>query len=161
MSGASGSIPVGSTVPAPGSGPILTKAELKVCRGCILGENYGKKLKKLAQETHGDAGALSASRLSQWIARVVPILYTLMTVCLDKSNRDTHIILLTIERVEKKPYFKYTTDRMVRLVSSVPSVRMLTWALNPDHSAVPLILWHALSRLIRAIDQNADLGPEP
>eukprot|EP00798_Chlamydomonas_sp_ICE-L_P011007 gene11007-18971_t len=61
---------------------------------------------KLSQEAHGDEGALGTNRQNQWLHRVEPFLYPLMATLLNKSNRDTHIILLTIERVEKRPYFK-------------------------------------------------------
>eukprot|EP00798_Chlamydomonas_sp_ICE-L_P015657 gene15657-21763_t len=91
MSGASGST-------APGSVYKLRKR----CEECGLEHQHGLKL---AQEAHGDEGALIANRQSQWLTLVNPLLYSLMATLLDEKN-DTRIIVLTTKRLEKRPYFK-------------------------------------------------------
>eukprot|EP00798_Chlamydomonas_sp_ICE-L_P010025 gene10025-7915_t len=58
-----------------------------------------------SNEAHGDEGALGASRQNQWVIRMEPLFNFLIATLLDKK-RDTHVMLLTTERLAKRPYFK-------------------------------------------------------
>eukprot|EP00798_Chlamydomonas_sp_ICE-L_P011008 gene11008-18972_t len=110
MSGASGSTAHGSLYKLP-----------KHCSGCDLAEREGEKFKcckehqqglRLCQEVHGDEGALAVKCQSQWYTLVKSHLYALMATLLE-DKRDTHIIALTTERLEKRPYFKVQDYKVV------------------------------------------------
>eukprot|EP00798_Chlamydomonas_sp_ICE-L_P011003 gene11003-18967_t len=135
MSGASDST-------APGSGPKLPRMcrvcmlgesdgkKLRLCQRCHSASYCGREcqmanwpkhkaeckkyhqLQQLAQEAHGDAGALNASRLTQWITRVEHPFLSLVATLLYKIS-DTHILLLTTKRYEKRPYFKVEEYKVV------------------------------------------------
>eukprot|EP00798_Chlamydomonas_sp_ICE-L_P011005 gene11005-18969_t len=64
-----------------------------------------QRVLELSQEVHGDGGALGANRQTLWLTRMEPFFYMLMAPLLDKKS-DTHIVALTTERLEKRPYFK-------------------------------------------------------
>eukprot|EP00798_Chlamydomonas_sp_ICE-L_P028924 gene28924-32117_t len=60
---------------------------------------------KLCEEALGDEGARVLKRQSQWVNCVTVQLQFLMITLLEKK-RDTHIIVLITDRLEKRPYFK-------------------------------------------------------
>eukprot|EP00798_Chlamydomonas_sp_ICE-L_P011009 gene11009-18973_t len=67
-------------------------------------KHYQHRL-ELSQEAYGDEGPRRLHRQSKWLNCVVAPLKYLMVTLLE-NKRDTHIIVLTTELVEERPYFR-------------------------------------------------------
>eukprot|EP00798_Chlamydomonas_sp_ICE-L_P011006 gene11006-18970_t len=69
---------------------------------------------KESQEAYGDEGARRLNRQSKWLNCVaVPLKFLMITLL--ENKRDTHIVVLTTERLEKRPYFKVQHYKVIPL----------------------------------------------
>eukprot|EP00798_Chlamydomonas_sp_ICE-L_P005840 gene5840-6125_t len=117
-------MPASSTCPSPSTNmPVSKRVSMPVskrvanAKSSKFHENVHKRgivpdpaLKKkdkigVYPEDHGDVAALNVTRQKKWISQSKPYLLGMMANILDGKN-DTHVIVMDITVVDKKPYMR-------------------------------------------------------